>query len=1019
MVRKQGLGRQGLPDKKFHQHNYIDVVKSLTPDLYHDTDYAIYGNTEDILYSTLGKILKFTDTVSDIFPDANFDTSTLQHRLTLRNELTNIRPYIFEHKILKPLGKSFSDFQSQKEFEGYVSSILLPHIVLDSPSTEFINGVNTLVTSSVSDAATTHAYLLDTLSWYYVLNSIPHATASTAPSSSVTSELGRLWKGETLVEKDAIPTVFRYLWDNREAFALASDCIPTQLAGSNFQTSAGTSTSGTQNRDRLETLLKIWYNPHDTDSETIDTYLSLFIANGEFTPRMVEDGAFTKFLQALSYGFYDINTTIEELEDLVDIERCPPQFLQHLASLIGWKLMTGDIDRWRAQLRKAVYIYKGKGTRKALEEALELVFSDPDIVPKNQILEVWEMFLPRMIYYLIATESKVLNNSSFGPDVFRGISPERYSTGNLDLNYRAATDYVLEILHKNSPPSPTRKEGGCIYFNNVKFDLSSWDPTNVYFPGFYHRQTPNCPVPPWENDRFYDNTYVTKTQIKILNDILTASVDSSAVNSPRGGLDIPIEYVADLSSILIKDDIRSGSLYLGHWNRKWKFYTSGYSPPLNFSSLSVTKDSSKLGLLDYWMSKSSVITSQVYLNDFNYSVDATRIKKAEVIDTIRQVFRSFLPFHVIAKIFNNAEAYELNVNRDVRICAIGLINTFDLSPSGDFDHYILTNLVPSSISLSSVSTSSIDTSANYIITSHADRVRSSGRRRSLRYLNTFNVYNRSGKAMPVPKAARLVGSASSYDGLIMNTSEFIPLGYNFSSGAYFSPSGSFSGVYDASNDIAVSAITVLFSGTDTYPGTEEYLPVGRQDLVDTSAVFEGVAVSSTYPCRVPFLHGCAPVVSRNEIKGIKSVIIDSLCRQGLTSDFGDLTLDNFKFGKGVTRDFANVSGVLSSSVFSGVSGVQASANEGISYTEKELKIIYSHFNTMASSNATRVATLGSAQASITSGIFGVSGGSRGYYLEPLGTDDHFTYGLQSSGTVATGLAADTALSGIIFNIADD
>ena len=77
MVRKQGLGRQGLPDKKFHQHNYIDVVKSLTPDLYHDTDYAIYGNTEDILYSTLGKILKFTDTVSDIFPDANFDTSTL------------------------------------------------------------------------------------------------------------------------------------------------------------------------------------------------------------------------------------------------------------------------------------------------------------------------------------------------------------------------------------------------------------------------------------------------------------------------------------------------------------------------------------------------------------------------------------------------------------------------------------------------------------------------------------------------------------------------------------------------------------------------------------------------------------------------------------------------------------------------------------------------------------------------------------------------------------------------------
>ena len=64
MVRKQGLGRQGLPDKNYHQHNYIDVIKSLTPDLYHDTDFAIYGTKEDILYSTLGKILKVSDSIS-------------------------------------------------------------------------------------------------------------------------------------------------------------------------------------------------------------------------------------------------------------------------------------------------------------------------------------------------------------------------------------------------------------------------------------------------------------------------------------------------------------------------------------------------------------------------------------------------------------------------------------------------------------------------------------------------------------------------------------------------------------------------------------------------------------------------------------------------------------------------------------------------------------------------------------------------------------------------------------------
>tara|TARA_R110002074_G_scaffold211524_1_gene380937 strand:- start:7513 stop:10581 length:3069 start_codon:yes stop_codon:yes gene_type:complete len=1022
MARKQGLGRQGIPDKNYHQHNYIDVIKSLTPDLYHDTDYAIYGTKEDILYSVLGKILKVSDSISGIFPTANFDTSTLQHRFILRNELTNIRPYIFENKILKPLGVSFSDFTSENEFKLYVSSTLLPNIVLNSPSSKFIDGVNTLVTSSVTNSAETHAYLLDTLSWYYVLNSAGIAGTSTNPSATVTDEFVKLWQGESLKEKDSVTSVFRYIWDNRQTVSLFKDCIPIQFGKTDFQISAGTHTSGTQNRDKMETLLKIWYNPHDENSETVDTYLSVFTSLGTFSPKMVEDGAFTKFLQAISYGFYDINTTIEDLGDLVDIERCPPEFLQHLASLIGWKLMTGDIDRWRAQLRKAVYIYKGKGTRKALEEALELVFSDPNIIPTDQILETWEMFLPRMIYYLIATESQVLNNSQFGPGVFRGIPTERYSTGNLDLNYRAATDYVLEILHKNTPPSPTREKGGCIYFNDVKFDLSSWDPENKKFPGFYHRQTPNCPVPPWENDRFYDNTYISKAQIDILNDILTADVNSSAVNSPRGGLEIPLEYVANLSSILMKEDapnVGDPSLYHMLWNRKWKFYASGYNPPMNLSSIAASKDVTKLGLLDYWISKSSVLTSQVYLTDLDYSVEAAKIANAEIIHNIRQVFKSFLPFHVISKLFSTIKYEESHTSKDKKLCVIGLVNWFDLSPTGDFDHYILNNLVPSSVTVSSLGNSLPDASANFAIVSHADTPRASGRRRSLKYLNTLLTYNRSGKAMPVPKKSIFQYSTSAYNGLDMHTSEFIPLGYNFSSGSYFSPSGSFGRVYDASNDIAVSSLDVVFSGTVAYPGTEVYLQSGRANLVDTSAVFEGVAVSSTFPCRIPFLHECVPTVSRSEIKGIKRVIIDSLCRQGLTKDFGTLSLDNFKFGTGLSRDFANVSGVLSSSIFSGVLGVPASANDGISFPEKDLKIIYSHFNSMVSSNATRVATTGSAQALLMGEVFGVSGGSRAYYVDPLGSKYPLQFGLETSGEPYLGLAETHTASGVLFNLSDN
>jgi phage tail-like protein len=1011
MVRKRGLGDQGLADKNYHQHNYIDVIKAITPDLYHDTDASIYGTGEDILYSTLGKILKVVDVIEDIFPTINYEASSLRQRFVLRNDLTNIRPYIFELKILNALNTSFSDFPNREEFKSYVSGTLLPHIVLNSPSTEFISGVSSLVTSSVNTSAKCHTYLMDTLSWYYALNSTGLTGTTVEPSSIVTEELTKLYDGSSLRESDAVTSIFEHLWKNRETVNLFNDCIPRQLSKSDYNISAGTYTSGTQNWDRLKTLVSIWYNDHDESSTTLDTYLDLFLTENTFSPKMVEDGAFTKFLQALSYGFYDINTTIEDLGDLVDIERCPPQFLQHLASLIGWRLMTGDVDRWRAQLRKAVYIYKGKGTRKALEEALELVFSDPNIVPTDQINETWEMFLPRMVYYLIATESLTLNHPKASTQTFKGIPLNRWSQANKDLNYRAATDYVLEILHQNTPPSPTRAEGGAIYFNDVKFNLSSWDPDNPNFKGFYHRQIPDCPVPPWENDRFYDNTWITRNQVEILCDILTASGNASGVNSPRGGLDIPTTYVSELSSILMKESYDNQDLYYRSWNRKWKFYASGYSPPPNLSSIAASKDVSKLGLVDYWSSKSSTITSQVYLNNFNFSVDAVRIQKSEVINSIRQVFRSFVPFHVQAKIFNVADAAEEHTSNDIQLCPIAVINAFDLSTTADVDHYILNNITPSSISLTNVVTSSTDTSANFTMSSHASTSRTSGRRRSLKYLNRFRVYSRNGKAMPIPKKAIFKVDTSAYDTLDIHTAEFIPLGYNFSSGTYFSPSGSLSGVYDASNDLAVSALPILFSGTSTYPGTETYLPAGRSDLIHSTYTYSGVNVSSTFPCRIPFLFGCAPSVGRGEIRGIKKVIIASMCRQGLTTDFGESTLDNFKFGKGIARDFANTSGVIGNSIFSGTSGVAASANEGISFTEKELKIIYSHFNDMADMNATRIGIIGSHIVD----IFGTSGGSRGYAIEPYGTSDPANFGLQSSGEALTTSIGD----GIMFNLSDN
>ena len=1018
MVKRTGSDGLGKVHKTLYQHNYIDVISNITPDLYKDTDYAMFGTEEDILYSTLGKVLNVVDNIDGILSVDDTHVSSLQQKFIPRNNLTNVRPYVFNEKILKPLGRSLNDFTSKVEFETYLSGVLLPLISLNSLSTTFTAGVSATVDPTVTTSATTHQYLIDTLSWFYLLNTTTSLGGGTNPSTLLVKYLSKLWEGDTLTEKEGVSLLFKYLWTNRELSTEFYSYIPRHFANTDSDVSGNTHTSGTQQWDNLETLLHVWYNPHDESSTTLDDYLTLFIDNGTFTAKQLQDGAFTKFLQAISFGFYDVNSTVEDLGNLIDIERCPGEFLPQLASLIGWKLMTGDIDKWRAQLRKAVYLYKAKGTRKSLVEALELVFTTSAIIPVDEIEETWEMYLPRMIYYLIATESATLNDPALSPFSFKGISTARFSENDLDLNYRAATDYVLEVMHANTKATPTRSEGGCIYINDIKFNLSSWEPNNPQFPGFYHRNTPDCPVPPWEDDRFYDNVYTTRAQVLILNDILLASADSTAVNSPRGGLGVSSSYVGALSSLLLHEGEDSQDLYYRGWNRKWKFHSNKYSKPPNLTSIIEAGDPSKMGLFDYWQSKSSLITAQVYLGSFDFKEDGIPSDPPKVLTTIRQVFNQFLPFHVIAKIFENISEDELYLPIDSQLCIRATLDTFDLSPSGDFDHYILTNLVGSSISLRQIpsiaTTSSLDTSANFELTNHSSTYRSSARRRNLKYLNTFKYFNRSGRAMPVHKNAEMEIDSSSYNGLAVNTSEFIPLGYNFSAGKYFHTS---SQVYDASNDLCMSSLPILYGGGPQVQGTEVYLPSGRSRLLHSTSTFDGIEVSSTFPCRAPFSHNCVGTPNRDSIRGIKQVIISSLFRQGQTTDFGDEILDNFKFGSPLMKDFYTTSGVVSSTVFSGVIGVEASDNEGIEFSEKELKIIYSHFNEMVANNATRL-SLGAAASH--EGIYQTSGGSRGYYLDPYGSDDAITYGLSTSGTITT-LAKDpvTGGDGALFTLYDD
>ena len=285
--RKSGIGSVGKPDKKYFQHNYVEVVRSLTPDLYADTDYAIYGTEDDVLYTVLGKLLKTVDEIDQIVDVDNVDKEGLMRRFIMRNNLTYLRPAIFETKILRALGTSFSAFSNKADFKKYLEKYVLPEIYVNNPSQNFMKGVVRNVDSSISSVGLVKDYLLDTLSWAYILN-FDMEIAETSASSVVATQLAELYDNVPLTEKEGIWMLYEYLWSNRETHKAFAQYIPPQFSILQETADETYFTSGTQQLENLKTLLGVWYNKSDENSTVLDDYLQLYsIPNYTFTPRRI------------------------------------------------------------------------------------------------------------------------------------------------------------------------------------------------------------------------------------------------------------------------------------------------------------------------------------------------------------------------------------------------------------------------------------------------------------------------------------------------------------------------------------------------------------------------------------------------------------------------------------------------------------------------------------------------------------------------------------------------------------
>lgn len=153
---------------------------------------------------------------------------------------------------------------------------------------------------------------------------------------------------------------------------------------------------------------------HETSEEKYQVLLERYlpetfktkICNDDKTPEILEKfnnscASFWKFLEDQS----------NQLLDLLDANVVREQFLPILGNYLGVRLKTQDPTLWRRQIKNAIQLYKKKGTKNGLAEAL-----DQAGIKMNNLSRLWQIISPytwQESFVYEGSNSFVLEKTSF------------------------------------------------------------------------------------------------------------------------------------------------------------------------------------------------------------------------------------------------------------------------------------------------------------------------------------------------------------------------------------------------------------------------------------------------------------------------------------------------------------------------------------------------------------------------------------------------------------------------------
>ena len=903
--------------RKYYKSNYVDAVELITPKVYQQEDLTLSGTEVNPLSNIINSNIRAAANISDVLSIsgvANSQTSSLgnisgiSQYFIKQNELTKINAFTLEQKILLPLGTTFANYQTSSEFNDYLSETLLPSIIPATGSEKGspLHNIGTLsALNNSTEPSSIHNYLVDSLGWFYFLNTSADGGLDYAPSSYVLSSFNTLYTGNKLETIDGVKGFVEYIWRNYEAcstFGALGLIPPDFVSGTSdarTETSAGPLpiyTSGTQKLQSLQTLMDVVYSPLFIDQQDYtvkDAFQNYIDASLELEDR-VSKGPFRKFSNLLGFEFADISNEVDSLGLIYDIENSKDENLQYIAQLIGWKLRGISADSWRHQLRQAVSIYKKSGTLDAIQTAMNLLITDSVLDVSGATSELWESYLPYMIWYALGTESplfKSLNTWSYGLAQDAGI--RAYNTSSLEANIHNVVDYILFELYKAFPtkfiangarfPVPRlfkldsagqrdgvytivgdpdmlpfhghiitepgyQTEKRDAYRNGYK---TAWDSSismgplgsGVYMAGLEH---PNYAL--GEEPLFLSATgdleflfnYRDKVnyplppfeEIKYYKDSNLSPELVELLGEKLSCFSVKESFVTDFKNYVLSAGI-STDTNLGSLNEMLMFFSSVQTPP-NFDDVMFSISDYERNLLDLWNGKSSHLFIDFNSGDFDFSQDTLEADGKNALYEASRVAKEFAPAHTIPKINLNASTTDGYEASSTKFLYLGLDH------DGNRESYtsasILGNFSYSGVSMGTVSpgTEAGRGGLNTFLRKDVNRITDSLLSSTTGIAAVSNVGRR---ALRRRNLRYLLPKEGYYDRTGFNG----PVSYDPST-------------YESSMPSSLGELTLGYVASEArfFPVVDPINPSGVWNLcenLDSPREFSGVSTSSTFPFR--------------------------------------------------------------------------------------------------------------------------------------------------------------------------